>query len=154
MNHFRKMVHNGEDDSVSIRECESGNEIHCHVGPGMTGNRQGSEETCGWTMRGLASCTHHTSHQKLTHVSGMETRLGEPLPGSGLSGWAARTIVSISQVAAPTIQRNYGLRVRRGCVAGEEVREHVRLPILGTGMVRDGMVGATQEERPTGLARI
>ena len=140
--------------NVSIREWESGNEIHCHVGPWMTGNRQGSEETCRWTIRSLTSCTHHTSHQKLTDISGTERRLGEPLPGSGLSGWAAHTIVSILQVAAPTIQGNYELRVRRGCIAGEEVREHVRLPILGTGMGRDSMVEVAQEERPTGLARI
>lgn len=64
MNHLRKMVHNGEKDSVSIREWESGKEIHRDVGPGMTGIQgklwaQGKEGVC---CRRRGNRAHQASH--------------------------------------------------------------------------------------------
>lgn len=47
-----------------------------------------------------------------------------------------------------------GLWVRKVCVTVEEARKCVRLPILGTGTVREGVVEAAQEERPASLARV
>lgn len=41
VDHLGEVVHNGEDNEVSIREWKTSDKIHCYMGPGMTGIRQG-----------------------------------------------------------------------------------------------------------------
>ena len=96
MDHLGKTVHNGEEDRVLTRKWETSNNIHCYVGPGTTGNRQGSEEASGRMIRRLAPCTRHTGHHKLTQVprlTGPPEVLTKELQRS-LRGWNKPSLIS------------------------------------------------------------
>lgn len=46
MDHFRKTVHNGKNDSIATRGGETSDEIHGQMGPWTGGDRKRSKHAC------------------------------------------------------------------------------------------------------------
>lgn len=65
---FRKSIHIGENDSITLRGFEAHNKVESYVRPGSPGYGQGLKEDHGGTIGGLVLGTYRTGGDKFLDV--------------------------------------------------------------------------------------